>query len=68
MIEVNTPFESDNQILELHTSQNLLPYTNDDLSDMGHHTTETLVPVYHTNKIDHKFDIAVKDGAPLTLE
>ena len=44
VIEVNTPYENDNQILGLDTSNNLLPYTNDDLSDMGHHTTETLVP------------------------
>jgi len=56
------------KILVLGSSKYLLPCTNGKYFNTGHHTTETLVPLYHLDKAGFKFDIATLDGAALALE
>eukprot|EP00450_Noctiluca_scintillans_P038854 CAMPEP_0194476938 /NCGR_PEP_ID=MMETSP0253-20130528/738_1 /TAXON_ID=2966 /ORGANISM="Noctiluca scintillans" /LENGTH=296 /DNA_ID=CAMNT_0039315845 /DNA_START=62 /DNA_END=952 /DNA_ORIENTATION=+ len=67
-LSVEAPYDGDKKILVLGTSKFLLPCMNGALFNTGHHTTETLVPMYHFDKVGFKFDIATQDGAPLALE
>jgi len=67
-LNVEKPYEGEKKILLLGTSKFLLPCTNGKLFNTGHHSTETLVPMYHFDKAGFKFDVATEDGAPLALE
>lgn len=61
-------YAGDKRILVLGTSQFLLPCVNGTFFNTGHHSTETLLPMYHLDKAGFEFDIATADGAPLALE
>lgn len=72
-LTVESPYAGDKKILVLGTSKYLLPTTSahrgeERFFNTGHHTTETLLPMYHFDKLGFKFDIATEDGAPLALE
>jgi len=67
-LKVDSPYAGDKKILVLGTSKHLLPCMNGTFFNTGHHSTETLVPMYHFDKVGFNFDIATQDGAPLALE
>jgi len=67
-LRIDTPYAGGKKILVLGTSKFLLPCANGKFFNTGHHSTETLVPMYHFDKAGFQFDFATPDGAPLALE